>query len=202
MVCMRAQSPPIPSSPPGYLFMGARDSQLVLEVFYDNLCYGSAMNWPVFSQAISKFSNRSLGVIIHIFPLPYHRNSFLAAWAGETILKASPSKFPVFMSYIFQYYKEFISQSVNLTELEVMDKYAAYAEKYVEIDYDIIMEGYQNLYNNLNARYAWKYACSRGVSGTPTFFANGVVVPNASEFSYYNWSNFIQKFIQASGNMI
>ena len=176
--------------------MGSRDCQLVLEVFYDNLCYGSAMNWPVFSQVVAQFSNVSLGVVIHIFPLPYHRNSFLAAWAGETILYSCPSKFPVYMSYLFQYYDDFISQAVNLTEMEVMNKYAIYAEKLVEIDYDVIMNGFQDPYFNLDARYAWKYACSRGVSGTPTFLANGVVVPNASGFSYYTWTSFIKKFLQ------
>ena len=188
---------PIPPSPPGYLFMGSRGSQLVLEVFYDNLCYGSAINWPVFSQAIAQFSNASLGVVIHIFPLPYHRNSFLAAWAGETILNSSPSKFPGYMSYLFKYYDDFITQAVNLTEMQVMNKYAIYAEKFVEIDYDVIMSGYENPYFNLYARYAWKYACSRGVSGTPTFLANSVVVPNASGFSYDKWISFIQKFVQA-----
>ena len=185
---------PVPPSPPGYVFMGSRDNHLVLEVFYDNLCYDSAINWPTFSQAISEFSNKSLGVIIHIFPLPYHRNSFLAAWAGETILGISPSKFPIYMSYIFQNFDQFISQAVNLTETEVKERYAIYTEKYAGLDYDVIMGGYQNSYFNMRARYAWKYACSRGVSGTPTFIANGVVVPNASGFSYYSWTNFIQKF--------
>ena len=186
---------PVPSSPPGYVFTGSRDDHLVLEVFYDNLCYDSAINWPTFSRAISEFSNKSLGVLIHIFPLPYHRNSFLAAWAGETILATSPSQFPVYMSYIFLNFGQFLSQAVNLTEIEVKRKYAIYAEKYAGVDYDVIMAGYQNSIFNSRARYAWKYACSRGVSGTPTFIANDVVVPNASEFSYSSWINFIQNFV-------
>ena len=168
---------------------------MVIEVFYDNLCYDSAMNWPIFSKAIAAFTDSSLGVIIHIFPLPYHRNSFLAAWAGETILQVSPGNFPAYMGYLFQHFDEFISKAVNLTEFEVKEKYAKYANEYTEVSSGAIMKGYQNMGYNMNARYAWKYACSRGITGTPTFLVNGVLLPDASDYNYYSWTEFILKFL-------
>jgi len=41
------------------------------------------------------------------------------------------------------------------------------------------------------ARYAWKYACYRGVSATPTFLANGVVINGAGDFKADDWRNFL-----------
>ena len=41
------------------------------------------------------------------------------------------------------------------------------------------------------ARYAWKYACSRGVSGTPTFLANGVVINGAGNWKADDWRKFL-----------
>lgn len=36
------------------------------------------------------------------------------------------------------------------------------------------MAGLKDRSNDLATRVSWKYACSRAVAGTPTFFVNGV----------------------------
>lgn len=42
------------------------------------------------------------------------------------------------------------------------------------------------------ARYAWKYGCSRGVSGTPFFMINGVIDPNAGGYTVNDWEKMIK----------
>ena len=39
-------------------------------------------------------------------------------------------------------------------------------------------DDYNNYETNLNTRAMWKYAASKGVSGTPTAFINGVRLEN------------------------
>ena len=45
-----------------------------------------------------------------------------------------------------------------------------------------------------NARYAWKYAASRGITGTPQFIVNGVIVPDAPD-GKAQWEEFINKLL-------
>ena len=45
-----------------------------------------------------------------------------------------------------------------------------------------------------DARYAWKYAASRGITGTPQYIVNGVQVPDAPD-SKSEWEDFINKLM-------
>lgn len=47
---------------------------------------------------------------------------------------------------------------------------------------DEIYAALQNSTYNQLTRNSWKYGCERSVAGTPTFFANGVMINNASDF--------------------
>jgi len=47
------------------------------------------------------------------------------------------------------------------------------------------------------ARYAWKYAASRGITGTPEFLVNGVSAPDAGGYSREGWNQFIAKLLAA-----
>ena len=45
------------------------------------------------------------------------------------------------------------------------------------------------------SRYAWKYAASRGVTGTAQFIVNGVHVPDAPEYTVAEWTKFIDTLL-------
>ena len=47
------------------------------------------------------------------------------------------------------------------------------------------------------ARYAWKYAASRGITGTPQFLVNGVHIPEAPDFSKQQWEELISKLLSS-----
>ena len=54
-----------------------------------------------------------------------------------------------------------------------------------------VMEGFVNDVVSMDARYAWKYAASRAVTGTPQILVNGVLVQTSPSFSLSQWSAFI-----------
>ena len=58
-----------------------------------------------------------------------------------------------------------------------------------------VMEGFSDSVVTMDARYAWKYAASRAVTGTPQFIVNGVIVPTAPSFSLDQWTTFISSII-------
>lgn len=57
------------------------------------------------------------------------------------------------------------------------------------------MEGFTDDVVTMDARYAWKYAASRGMTGTPQFLVNGVHVPTAVGFSVSDWSEFLNTLL-------
>lgn len=181
----------------GYLLMGNRTREVLIDVFYDNLCEDSAANWPMFAQVIyqDRFKN-TLGVVVHIFPLPYHHNSFFAAWAGEVIMQHYPSKYRDYMTYIFKHYDDFISKAVDKTEPEVQQAYADAVHESTGIMPQVILDGYKDRKTDLRARLAWKYSSYRSVTGTPMFMVNDVIVPEASGFNESQWTSFLEEILK------
>lgn len=47
------------------------------------------------------------------------------------------------------------------------------------------------------SRYAWKYAASRGITGTPEFIVNGVIASSVQDFNKDQWESFIHKLLNA-----
>lgn len=47
------------------------------------------------------------------------------------------------------------------------------------------------------SRYSWKYAASRGITGTPEYIVNGVIVPDGASYSKAQWEDFINKLASA-----
>ena len=47
------------------------------------------------------------------------------------------------------------------------------------------------------ARYAWKYAAYRGVTGTPFYMINGVIDPDAESFKKQEWEDYLSKLLNA-----
>lgn len=45
------------------------------------------------------------------------------------------------------------------------------------------------------SRYAWKYAASRGITGTAQFIVNGVIDPQGPEYSIDDWHKMIQALL-------
>lgn len=48
-----------------------------------------------------------------------------------------------------------------------------------------------------DARIAWKYACTRGVYGTPIFYVNGLFVTDDS-WSFAQWKSLIDELLSSS----
>ena len=58
-----------------------------------------------------------------------------------------------------------------------------------------VMEGFSDATVTMDARYAWKYAASRSMTGTPQFLVNGVHVPDAPEYTAVQWGQFIDSLL-------
>lgn len=59
------------------------------------------------------------------------------------------------------------------------------------------MSGFEDEVVVEKARYAWKYAASRGITGTAQFIVNGVSVPEAGSYDKDQWEQFVNKLLSA-----
>jgi hypothetical protein len=49
---------------------------------------------------------------------------------------------------------------------------------------------------NMETRVSWKYACSRGVLGTPTYLVNGVQVQADPDWGLAQWRQMLDPLLQ------
>jgi len=58
-----------------------------------------------------------------------------------------------------------------------------------------VMEGFTDATVTMDARYAWKYGASRGITGTPQFLVNGVHTPDAPTYTMAQWKQFLDQLL-------
>jgi len=75
-----AQQYPIPSTPLGFVYNSANHSAPVhIEIFLDLECPDSKAAWPIIKSVADSYGPAKVRVKAVIFPLPYHRNAYVAA---------------------------------------------------------------------------------------------------------------------------
>jgi len=194
---------PIPSRPDGYGVGGAADAHVVVEMFLDPLCPGCKAAWPTALQVIQAYGTR-IHFRIHTFPLPYHTNSFVASQGLHVVANVTMRN----VDTIFQYAtKVFENQEMwyndatkTMTMPQVVESLASFVDKAGLVSKDLFMTGMMSTDINYETRVSWKYACSRGVVGTPTFFMNGVAISADDSWSLDDWKTVIDPILaQAEG---
>jgi len=185
---------PIPNNYPGHN-RGNATAPILFELFYDHLCPDSLASWPVIKQVFNAFPGQ-IHLIVHIFPLPYHRNAFYAAQGGLAIedMKGEDAWFQ-WMELLFANQANFYNDATaDMTSNDVIALYAKYAVTLGVSKADFIngMQ-YGNPYDS-TARTNWKFATTRSVYGTPEFFLNGVYV-TSDNWTYQQWYTLIESLL-------
>lgn len=188
------QLTPIPSKAEGLGF-GNPHANYTLDVYYDFLCSDSAADYPGLKEFVSENSDR-LYVKVHIFALPYHLNSFYVAQVGKYIEVNYPEKFQTYLEFMFANQKTYLVEAQNWDLPTIFQTLANDTNKAVGIDSNEVLKALQNSEYNWATRVSWKYACSRAVTGTPQYFVNDVLVPDASNFtSKQDWDQFFSNLL-------
>jgi 2-hydroxychromene-2-carboxylate isomerase len=132
----------------------------------------------------------SLRLTLHPFPLPYHRNAFLAAKAIQAVGKYNSSATFEFAEMIWNNLDEFTNeQADNLTVANVVDKLGNFANLWVNAA--TFSDRMKDPTIEWETRVAWKFGCSKAVYGTPTFHVNGVYVSASPTWSVARWRKLI-----------
>ncbi|UJR27385.1 hypothetical protein I4U23_008675 [Adineta vaga] len=192
---------PIPSRPDGYGVGGPADAHVVVDMFLDPICPGCKAAWPTALQLIQAYGTK-IHFRIHTFPLPYHTNSFVASQGLHVIANATDRNLDTiyrYMTKIFENQQMWYNDATkSMTMPQVIESLASFVDKAGFITKDKFLNGMNSDDINDQTRISWKYACSRGVVGTPTFFINGVTTSASSSWTLDDWKSVIDPILASN----
>ncbi|XP_064612834.1 uncharacterized protein LOC135476662 isoform X2 [Liolophura sinensis] len=155
---------PIPATPLGHAYKGVPASaQIHIEFFIDLLCPDSKAAFPVLKQVGDHYGN-SVRISTIQFPLPYHRNAFLAAMGVQVVhnmTNGNVNKVYEWMGLIFDNMDQFGgSVNYNVPENKTVGDFAALAggmglstSHFADL---LVNDGSMNM----ATRVDWKYGCT------------------------------------------
>jgi len=192
--------PPIPTGTLRGHHRGNSDAPIQLEFMYDHLCPDSKDAAPTMDALLAYYGGTRLNLIVHSFPLPYHRNAFLAAQANRAIFQLGGEQaWWKFWDAMWIRQGEFSDMStLNLTQKDMWQLYATVAQS-VGVDpvkFIPLMDYTDN--TDYDARIEWKNSASRGVYGTPTFFVNGALVDADGDWTVDQWRKLLDPLLATS----
>lgn len=191
---------PIPNRPDGYASPSGGDgnSPVVMDIFVDLLCPDSAAVWPTIGAVISSYKGQ-VRLVTHLFPLPYHTWAFLfsqGAFVVDTNTNHNLSAVYNFFDFSFNIQSQFSNQATAaLSSTQVIAQLSAAVEKAGISSAAAFTAGLNNANLNWDARVAWKYACSRAATGTPTFHLNGVFINADTTWTVADWQSIIDPLL-------
>ena len=147
---------------------------------------------------LAHYGQSNIEYVQHIFPLPYHLSAAWTAAEGVEITGAlvGPSAIFDWMDAVFEHQESFgYDFSLNATRGELINKFDALWSGTFAKPPGTFATAYNNGTLNNNARLSWKYGCSRGVSGTPFFFINGVLAPAGADWTLSQWQALIDPLL-------
>mmetsp|Transcript_67329 Transcript_67329/g.78112 ORF Transcript_67329/g.78112 Transcript_67329/m.78112 type:complete len:238 (-) Transcript_67329:95-808(-) len=196
-VATAEQSIPIPPTVEG-LLVGNANATFQIDAFIDLMCSDCLADWSTMKDVFNDVTQYGVSFRFHIFPLPYHTYAFLFATAANFfITQASHEDAMKFLDFAFsvqpQFYNDVVANlSFNQITQNVVNLAVAAFPNYNQSQ---LLDAFTNMDYNIAARTSWKYAAAHGVTGTPTFHANGIPIDGSDGFAYTDWINFLKQYV-------
>lgn len=187
---------PIPMGGYDGFLQGARTAPIQLEAFFDLLCPDCKAAWPVMKELMQRYGKDTLGFTLHTFPLPYHHNAFYANQGVHVVAQNRSDLIWNYVDMMFAQQDSFGNAvTVDKTPTEVMATMGTLTQTEIGFAAAAFVMGLNTRALDLKTRTSWKYACSRGVAGTPTFLVNGVVVAGQPSWSVSDWTSVLDPLL-------
>nr|XP_034321923.1 uncharacterized protein LOC105341256 [Crassostrea gigas] len=202
-IIAHAQEVPVPPRPQGYVYAYSQSNNLTdlqLHAFFDPLCPDSKQAFPTLLQVANHYGPDVLTLRLHMFPLPYHRNSFLASMGTEAVYQLASSPSAVF-DWVAKIYDNIYPLSnaptKHMSETDVTNMLGDIAAQ-LGIQKSQFLHKMADAWVDMNIRMDWKYGCTRGVSGTPLYAINGVVKVIDKAWSLTDWIGVLDPLVRKS----
>lgn len=189
--------PPIPPSLDAVGFeLGTRAAPLGkrIEMFGDFQCPDTKAAWINVIEPFVRAHGDQVSVVFHPFPLPYHKNGFDSAQAVVVIGEAGGGggMWSNVMDALFAAQDKFQTDATfNMSQAQVFSTiFSPVAVSLGLTSSDFLAHMTNEDPTNGWVRGAWKFGAARGVSGTPTFAANGVISDALGSWTLAQWEEW------------
>ncbi|RLN49194.1 hypothetical protein BBJ29_003705 [Phytophthora kernoviae] len=197
---------PIPGEPPGFTIgQGSGSAGVQLETYIDLLCPYSKTAYAGVKALASHYKPDELRVKAILFPLPFHQYGFTTAESVFTITSAlGDDQFAPWLEVVYENQESFWNEATkDRSAAQVTNDLKDLAQKkfsgLTDKQWEEGMTGYGGTKADEHTRVAWKYACTRTITGTPQYTLNGVHFEEAdSSWGLEDWIKAIDPLVQAN----
>ncbi|XP_078153587.1 uncharacterized protein LOC144548743 [Carex rostrata] len=190
---------PIPAKIDGFVYRmpSVWGESVVVEAFLDPVCPDSRDSWPPLKQALDYYTGR-LSLVVHPFPLPYHSNAFIACRSLHIANKLNASSVYPLLELFFKTQEQYYNApTYEMSRASIVADMTKLALTVVGENFGTAFQlGFNDSSTDEATRISFKYGCSRGVTGAPVFFVNGMPLSNpGSPLDYNQWRSTIDPLL-------
>jgi len=190
---------PIPNRYDGFS-QGSPSSPILFEAFFDLLCPDCAAAWPNIQSVLAYYNPSghpsALRFYLHVFPLPYHTWAYSASQGAQAIWSNAPQLIFKYVDTMFAAQSSFWNgATATMSARQVQSLMATVVQQGTGFPSSSFLSGLNNSTYDWNGRISWKYGCSRGVAGTPTFFVNGIPVQADPSWTLADWRQVLDPLL-------
>ncbi|MEP0393037.1 MAG: thioredoxin domain-containing protein [Erythrobacter sp.] len=163
---------PIARKPSGF-FHGSRSAAIQVDAFLDIQCPHSKRAWPSLIAIKDHYVSGEIGLAVHLITLSNHRQSWDISKGIFALARDDDEAFFEFGSYLFARQDEFYnSEFRDKTHQDLIEQIAQYAYDFSGFDKARMLGLIDTNEIYTDARTPIRFASTKGVWATPTFFLN------------------------------
>ena len=188
---------PVPPRPSGFM-LGDLSAAVRIDAFVDIQCPHSRVAWPTLVELANHYRGRSVSIAVHLITLSNHRQSWDISLGMFIVAEDDAQRFWDFATYLFDRQSDFYNAEFrHKTHDDLRNLVADYANEFAGLDRVAVLQGLDSDRIYEAGRTPIRYAATRAVWGTPTFFINNADnVPVNHRSSLNDWVVTIDELLR------
>jgi protein-disulfide isomerase len=179
---------PIPHRVSGFI-LGAPEARAKIDVFFDIQCPHSKRAWPTIVQILNHYESKPVSVTAHLITLSNHRQAWDISLGLFALAKGDANRFYGFTTFLMERQEQYYNVPFrHKTHEDLRQLITDFANEYAGLDRHEFLEEIDTHDVYIEARTPIRFAATRSVWATPTFFINNADdVPLNHDSSLNDW---------------
>jgi len=187
---------PIPNRPSGFT-LGDPAAKVTVDVFLDMQCPHSKKSWPVIRQLIDHYEGHPFKLTTHLITLSNHRQAWGLSLGLIALANGDAKSFYDFASHLYERQSQFYNTEFeHKTHDDLRQLVADFAVDHAAVDRLQFLKRMSDHDVYIDARTPIRFAATRAVWATPSFFINNADdVPISFESKLEDWVALIDELL-------
>jgi len=187
---------PIPNRASGFM-LGDPNARVKIDVFFDIQCPHSKLAWPTMVRLLTHYERKPVNINAHIITLSNHRQAWDLTLALFAVAQGNAKQFYDFVCFLFENQDQFYNDRfTHKTHQDLIDLAINFAKQHADVNVEEFLRSMNSHETYIDARTPIRYAATKSVWATPTFFINNADdVPLNFDSSLEDWIAVIDPLI-------